>query len=428
MVMRFLFLIIVLGLFSIILPQQMEIKEKNQELDGIRNEITSLEKELRSISNKEKQSAETIEKFNRQNFLINKLISSLKQEELKKDNDIKSLQREISRLEKEETRLKDNYANYVRSLYKGISKNEWSYLIGAESIQQAVLRYYYLRRFSAQRKKDLVYLEENRLAQISTQKVLQKEKKEKTVLRNAKESEEKNLTQKISERKKILTQLKKNKTLITRDIASKKQAEKVIRSLITRLIEKEEARKREEARRREEQRKKELAKTDSKKSTFPTPKAPTKIVETEDFITPEDITQGFSSFSNLRGRLGWPVKRGSVMRKFGENKNPKLNTVTLNYGIDIEVKGDYSVFSVGEGVVSAIDWIPGYGSVLILTHKDGYRTVYGHLDRISVNEGEKVTRGQVIGQVGESLEGYILHFEIWNQRKNQNPEVWLARR
>lgn len=426
--MRFLFLIIVLGLFSIILPQQMEIKEKNQELDGIRNEITSLEKELRSISNKEKQSAETIEKFNRQNFLINKLISSLKQEELKKDNDIKSLQREISRLEKEETRLKDNYANYVRSLYKGISKNEWSYLIGAESIQQAVLRYYYLRRFSAQRKKDLVYLEENRLAQISTQKVLQKEKKEKTVLRNAKESEEKNLTQKISERKKILTQLKKNKTLITRDIASKKQAEKVIRSLITRLIEKEEARKREEARRREEQRKKELAKTDSKKSTFPTPKAPTKIVETEDFITPEDITQGFSSFSNLRGRLGWPVKRGSVMRKFGENKNPKLNTVTLNYGIDIEVKGDYSVFSVGEGVVSAIDWIPGYGSVLILTHKDGYRTVYGHLDRISVNEGEKVTRGQVIGQVGESLEGYILHFEIWNQRKNQNPEVWLARR
>ncbi|MDP2302731.1 MAG: peptidoglycan DD-metalloendopeptidase family protein [Ignavibacteria bacterium] len=428
MVMRFLFLIIVLGLFSIILPQQMEIKEKNQELDGIRNEITSLEKELRSISNKEKQSAETIEKFSRQNFLINKLISSLKQEELKKDNDIKGLQREISRLEKEETRLKDNYANYVRSLYKGISKNEWSYLIGAESIQQAVLRYYYLRRFSAQRKKDLVYLEENRLAQILTQKVLQKEKKEKTVLRNAKESEEKNLTQKIRERKKILTQLKKNKTLITRDIASKKQAEKVIKSLITRLVEKEEARKREEARRREEQRKKELAKTDSKKSTFPTPKAPTKIVETEDFITPEDITQGFSSFSNLRGRLGWPVKRGSVMRKFGENKNPKLNTVTLNYGIDIEVKGDYSVFSVGEGVVSAIDWIPGYGSVLILTHKDGYRTVYGHLDRISVNEGEKVTRGQVIGQVGESLEGYILHFEIWNQRKNQNPEVWLARR
>lgn len=426
--MRFLFLIIVLGLFSIILPQQMEIKEKNQELDGIRNEITSLEKELRSISNKEKQSAETIEKFSRQNFLINKLISSLKQEELKKDNDIKGLQREISRLEKEETRLKDNYANYVRSLYKGISKNEWSYLIGAESIQQAVLRYYYLRRFSAQRKKDLVYLEENRLAQILTQKVLQKEKKEKTVLRNAKESEEKNLTQKIRERKKILTQLKKNKTLITRDIASKKQAEKVIKSLITRLVEKEEARKREEARRREEQRKKELAKTDSKKSTFPTPKAPTKIVETEDFITPEDITQGFSSFSNLRGRLGWPVKRGSVMRKFGENKNPKLNTVTLNYGIDIEVKGDYSVFSVGEGVVSAIDWIPGYGSVLILTHKDGYRTVYGHLDRISVNEGEKVTRGQVIGQVGESLEGYILHFEIWNQRKNQNPEVWLARR
>jgi septal ring factor EnvC (AmiA/AmiB activator) len=428
MVIRFFFFFLVVGFSFVIFPQQKEIKEKNQELNEIKNEISSLEKELKSISAKEKQNSETIEKFNRQNFLINKLISSLKQDEIKKDNDIKSVQREINRLEKEETRLKDNYANYIRSIYKGINKNEWSYLIGAESIQQAILRYYYLRRFSAQRKKDLVYLEENRKQQISSKQLLQKEKDAKAVLRNSKESEEKNLTHKISERKKVLTQLKKNKTLITRDIASKKQAEKVIKSLITRLVEKEEARKREEARRREEQRKKDLAKVETKKDVATPTSKPPKNVKDEDFITPEDVTQSFSSFSGLKGRLGWPVKRGSVMRKFGENKNPKLNTVTLNYGIDIEVKGDYSVFSVGEGIVSAIDWIPGYGSVLILTHKDGYRTVYGHLDRISVNEGEKVTRGEVIGQVGESLEGYILHFEIWNQRKNQNPEVWLARR
>lgn len=424
--MRFLLLFFLMlgSLYS----QQGEIKEKNQELNSIRNEINSLERELKAISAKEKQSSETLEKFNKRTFLINKLIASLKEEVSKKEKEITKTQNEIVRLEKEESRLKENYSNYVRSIYKRMNKNEWSYLLSAESIQQAILRYQYLRKFSAQRKIDLTHLEENRTKQITAKNILQKEKETKEALRRDKEVEEKNLSQKINESKKLLTQIKKNKTVISRDIEAKKRAATVIQSLITKLIEREEARKRDEARRREEQRKKAVAKKDEK-VVSPSKGATTKSkTDEEDFVTPEDITQSFSSFSSLKGRLGWPVRRGTVIRKFGENKNPALNTVTLNYGIDIEVKGDYSVFCVGEGVVSAIDWIPGYGSVLILTHKDGYRTVYGHLDRISVREGEKVAKGQVIGQVGESLEGYILHFEIWNQRKNQNPEVWLTRR
>ena len=43
-------------------------------------------------------------------------------------------------------------------------------------------------------------------------------------------------------------------------------------------------------------------------------------------------------------------------------------------------------------------------------------------------EGDKISGGSPIGRVNESLEGNILHFEIWNERNYQNPELWLARK
>jgi len=130
----------------------------------------------------------------------------------------------------------------------------------------------------------------------------------------------------------------------------------------------------------------------------------------------------------LKGKLNWPIQHGKIIRKFGENVNNNLNTITLNYGVDIKATSDLNVKAVAEGVVSAIDWIPGYGSVVIVTHKGDYRTVYSHLSDLYVSEGDKVRMGNVIAKVGESLEGNVLHFEIWNSRNNQNPEVWLVKK
>jgi murein DD-endopeptidase MepM/ murein hydrolase activator NlpD len=92
----------------------------------------------------------------------------------------------------------------------------------------------------------------------------------------------------------------------------------------------------------------------------------------------------------------------------------------------MKVSGDKDVKAIAEGVVSVIDWIPGYGSVVIITHKGDYRTVYSHLADIAVREGDRVKSGSLIGKVDESLEGNILHFEIWNSRDHQDPLAWLA--
>ena len=151
-----------------------------------------------------------------------------------------------------------------------------------------------------------------------------------------------------------------------------------------------------------------------------------KEVESSDYNF-DLSTSSFTNFSELKGKLNWPIAKGKVVRKFGESLNPSLKTLTVNYGIDIRAAGDMSVKCVAEGVVSAVEWLPGYGTVLIISHSGNYRTVYGHLSEVFVKEGDKIKTGGVIATVGESLEGKILHFEVWSGRQNVNPEIWLRK-
>ena len=290
-------------------------------------------------------------------------------------------------------------------------------ILDANSFQQAIVRLEYLKRFSVSREKDLVKLEENKKDLIKAKEKLIIEKKEKQELSKQKEVEEKSLSQKLKSQKSILAEIKKDKKKIAKSVSDKRKSEQKIRDLIVKMVEEAEAkRKREEEALR-------LKKTETVVSKETKTK---KEVEQGDY----DInlsTSKFSSFSELKGKLNWPITKGKVVRKFGESLNPKLKTLTVNYGIDIRAGGDMSVKCVAEGVVSAVEWLPGYGTVLIVSHKGNYRTVYGHLSEVFVKEGDKVNTGGVIAKVGESVEGNILHFEVWSGRQNVNPELWLRK-
>ncbi|HPI36515.1 MAG TPA: peptidoglycan DD-metalloendopeptidase family protein [Ignavibacteriaceae bacterium] len=407
-------------LLGSVLPQQKEIADKQTELGGLREQIESIERELKDIGHKEKQNYNVIEKYSKQNHLINKLINNYRTDVREKEKEITSLQKEIASLENTTKKLKDNYAKYISSVYKGTYKSDLMYILDAESLQQAVLRYKYLQEFSSQRKKDLEKIKRNKEQLVEARIRLNKERATKNDLLSVKEKEEKVLQNQISERKQIVSRLRNNKSALKKELDAKKMAEKEIRKLITRLIEKEEARKREEAKRLAE----------AKSAVRTTVKGDVSGKTVDDALLPQTFSEvnNLSSFANLRGRMSWPISKGTIIKKYGENTNSQLKTVTINYGIDIKASGDLNVRAVADGIVSTIDWLPGYGSILILTHKDGFRTVYGHLSSITVTEGERIRPGEIIGKVGESLEGNILHFEVWNQRNNQNPEIWLAKR
>jgi len=406
------------------LPQDKEqIKNKKSELTRIKEEISSLEAQLKIKNIKEKQSYSALENYSKQNFLLNKLLGQLRDEEQLKQKEIDSTIDRVKYFEREIKTLRSNYAKYVVSVYKKGKDNEMFSLLDSESLQQALVRYKYLQRFSERRKRDLDQYEKYKQDLITLKEQYRKEKEEKTLLAGQKEKEEQIISGKLNERKKILVSIRHDKVEIKKSIDAKLSAESKIKNMIARLIEEEERKKKEEQLRLS-QLKEEKIKSGNKSGITLNEKIPNNNASYDINLS----TSGFSSFSSMKGRLNWPVAGGQIIRHFGENRNPKLNTVTMNYGVDIKASADLSVKTAAEGVVSAIDWIPGYGTVIIITHKDEFRTVYSHLADIFVKEGDKVKPGSVIAKIGESIEGNIVHFEIWNSRINQNPEIWLARK
>lgn len=382
------------------------IRLKNQELDKIKKDISALEKELQTKTRKERESLKALENINRQNLLLNKLVNNLLAEENGKGEAIEQTEKEINKVEARAADLKEKYARYIVWIYKNRGLSMWRFILDAESFNQAIKRYRYLRYISDQNKKTLNALSRSKYLLKQLKFKLEDERREKERLAKQKMIEQENLRKKESEKKKLLTVLKSDQKIITEEIGLKRRAENSIKNMIATLIEVDRARR---------------AKMHENKAANKNSPSFKKNIQLFDY-------SAFENFAELRGTLGWPIKEGNIVRTFGENKNERLNTITLNYGIDIAVKGEESVLSVAEGIVSAIDWIPGYGSIVIITHRDEFRTVYGHVSGITVKEGEKVKGGIPIGKVSESLEGKILHFEIWNERNYQNPEIWLARK
>ena len=408
---------ILLCLFYIVLimpvsAQDKQIDSKRSELQELKSEIQSIESELKKSTARERQSVQAFDKLNRQNFLINRVVLNLKKEEEQKASEIALSEKRITALENEIDKLKKNYAKYVTSIYKGSKINEWEILLNSKSFNQAVLRYKYLKEFSRQRKNDLDRFNETKDELVAAKKQIEIERAEKRRLADEKSSEEKSLKAKLADQKKIVDRVKKDKTVLTGKLKEKKNAEKQIANLVAKLVEEAERKQREL-----EQRKDPLI-----ASTNPNIKS-----ETYPEYALDLNTSAFKSFTELRGKLNWPVRRGKIIQKFGETTNPALRTVTMNNGVDIRTAGDLNVYAVVEGVVSAVEWIPGYGSVIIISHRGNFRTVYSHLSEIFVNEGDKVNTGTIIAKVGEGMEGTVLHFEIWNARRNVNPEEWLRK-
>jgi septal ring factor EnvC (AmiA/AmiB activator) len=422
---KYLALIILILFSSLLWPQESkQITRKKSELSDIKDQISSLESELKLKTSKEKENYNVLDNYNKQSYLLHRLINNLKNEEQKKEYEIEKTSTEIKTLQKDIKLLKENYSKYVVAIYKRGKPDELASVLDADSFEQALLRYKYLEKFSDRRRNDLHRLKDKTEKLITAKKNLEKEKEEKLALTNSKQEEEKNLNEKRIERKNVLKAIRHDKAALKSELLAKKSAETRIQNLISKLVE-------EEKRRREEEVRLAKAKSSGKSSDN---LLASKTNETLPKLNNEgsyDVnlsTKSFTSFSSLKGKLNWPVERGKIYRKFGENTNQRLQTVTLNYGIDIKTTSDADVRAVAEGVVSAIDWLPGYGSVVIITHKGDYRTVFSHLSNIFVKEGDIVKPGTTIGRVGESLEGNILHFEIWNSRNKQNPENWLARK
>jgi len=122
----------------------------------------------------------------------------------------------------------------------------------------------------------------------------------------------------------------------------------------------------------------------------------------------------------------WPLE-GRVASSFGEREDPINGEGAFHTGIDIDAPYGTPVRAAADGEVSGASMGAGYGREVVLDHGHDVRTVYGHLSAIAVVPGQRVTRGQVIGYVGESgrATGPHLHYEVRVHNVPVNPYKYL---
>ncbi len=122
----------------------------------------------------------------------------------------------------------------------------------------------------------------------------------------------------------------------------------------------------------------------------------------------------------------WPVE-GRVGSSFGEREDPFNGEGKFHSGIDIEAAYGTPVRAAADGEATGESMGAGYGRQVVLNHGHGYETVYGHLSSVAVLAGQHVTRGQIIGYVGQSgrATGPHLHYEVRVNNTPVNPHKYL---
>jgi len=122
----------------------------------------------------------------------------------------------------------------------------------------------------------------------------------------------------------------------------------------------------------------------------------------------------------------WPVE-GPIASGFGVREDPINGEGAFHSGIDIDAPIGTPVRAAADGDVSEAAMNPGYGREVVLNHGHGLQTVYGHLSAFAVFVGEHVSRGQVIGYVGQSgrATGPHLHYEVRVHNVPVNPHKYL---
>jgi murein DD-endopeptidase MepM/ murein hydrolase activator NlpD len=114
----------------------------------------------------------------------------------------------------------------------------------------------------------------------------------------------------------------------------------------------------------------------------------------------------------------WPIKGGigHISMTFGQNENPFTGQYYIHKGIDLSTyrQGD-PIVSTADGQIVTIDFDPGgFGNYVIIKHKHGFYTRYGHMLSVRVKTGQRVQQGEVIGYIGNTglSTGPHVHYEV----------------
>ncbi|OGS19146.1 MAG: hypothetical protein A3J83_01580 [Elusimicrobia bacterium RIFOXYA2_FULL_40_6] len=152
--------------------------------------------------------------------------------------------------------------------------------------------------------------------------------------------------------------------------------------------------------------------------------------ETKEELASVEEINGFIAYQQLLYKSTpntWPCKPNRITSPFGFRIHPITGRYEFHTGLDIAGDRGSKIVSGANGKIIYSGWSAGYGNLVIIDHGYNYRTYYGHLAKIHVKEGDKISRNQLIGLMGETgtTSGIHLHYEVRLGDKAVDPRKFL---
>ena len=370
------------------------VKSQKDRKARLEREIAIIDKQLSANASKSSAMLSNLSLVRKKISNRNSLVRESDKEIRAYSDQIYLKQRSINRLKARVDTLSAHYARLVMGAYKNRDPRRWyMYILANENLGQAFRRMAYFKNLSTQMNLEAVKLKEAQAELEAQRQELLTLKKEAQVIKTQRVSELEKLRNEEKQANVIVANLKKDKKKYQQQLAAKKKQVDALNREIQRLV---------------------SAAINGGKTTASTSR--TKMVVD---------TKLDAEFAKNKGKLPWPAD-GPIVDRFGEKYHPVYKNVKLpsNNGVDIALAHGTKVCAVFDGVVRQIVVMPGYNKCVLVQH-GSHLTFYCKLGKVTVKAGDKVEMGQSLGTVDTINGQTLLHFQVWQNNKPQNPEGWL---
>jgi septal ring factor EnvC (AmiA/AmiB activator) len=370
-----------------------ELEEKRKKaLD----EISYVDNLLKSTTKEKSESLKSLSIINKKLYLREMVLSGMREEIYLFNYRIDLNTLAIEMMENDLVELKRDYERAVINSYRAKKGNpELVYILSAKDFNQGYKRLKYLQQITKFRRREAETILELKDQIFVSKQRLQNDLNKISEIKSKEEYQKEQLQKEKSSKQTIVRTLGRKEKQLNKELEEKKKIAKKIELEINRLI--------------EEERKKAAIKE----------------------ITEEQRLIG-DNFLDNKGRLPWPVDQGIVTSHYGIQKHPEFKYLTEdNIGIEITSSGNVVARTVFKGEIAKIFSIPGANMTVIVRHGK-FLTVYSNLINVKVKQGDSVNLKQTLGDVyAEARENNnrVLKFMIFeNDKKYQDPEIWLSKK
>jgi len=379
--------------------------------DHARDQIQVLNKQIRDYNERLSYASERFDQQYKQYEELTRLITLQQQKLNSMNEEQRQITREITLIEENLNELRQRLSDLIQQyketltyIYKYGRTTELALLLTSSSMNQLLVRSFYLSKFDEFRQSQADEIKSAQQELESTRNDLEVTKQRNRQALVAIKIEMESLAEKEKQQKRNIELLRRDRNNIRNQLSIVEQQVEQLNSTLNRLIEEENR----------------IRKTGGGQSTG--------SVRTRAVVSENELAAFESEFEDKKGSLPWPVENGTITGQFGIRTHPVFATKTNNPGIDIAVPSKSSVYIVSDGYVYGIEPLKGYGTVVFVNHGN-YNTAYGNLSEVFVRKNQVLKQGDVIGLSGaeNSIKGEVLFFLIREGRENVNPAQWLQR-